>query len=74
MLAYFAIFVAPAAIRPTADARTQLAVVLIAAVLAGAAAIFRIETWYRGEIGMGAGKRATAEGETEWRVAEEPRS
>ncbi len=54
-----------------ADVRTQLVVVLVAALLVGAGAVFRIESWYRTEVGV-AGKRKAEDGETEWRGADEP--
>ena len=54
-----------------ADFRSQMLVVLAAALLVGAAAIFRIESWYRTEVGV-AGRRKAADGETEWKGADEP--
>jgi fructose-specific phosphotransferase system IIC component len=53
------------------DVRAQMLVVLVAAVLVGAAVVFRIESWYRTEVGV-AGKRKAGEGETEWKGADEP--
>jgi len=69
------VIVGPSGFRqlPTpADARTQMLVAGIAAVVLGALAVFRIESWYRTEVGV-AGKRRAEDGETEWRGADESR-